>query len=46
MAAGMTLKLDHVNELRSRLNTAAKEQLSDEDFIPVTELDASISWRM
>ena len=43
MAAGMTLEMDHVNEFRSRLNLAAEEQLSEEDFIPVTELDASIS---
>ena len=35
--------MDHVNEFRSRLNMAAEEQLSEEDFIPVTELDASIS---
>ncbi|KQL20645.1 single-stranded-DNA-specific exonuclease RecJ [Cytobacillus solani] len=43
MAAGMTLKLDDVNELRSRLNTAAKDQLSEEDFIPVTQLDGEIA---
>jgi single-stranded-DNA-specific exonuclease len=39
MAAGMTLKLEDVSELRSRLNDLAGEQLSDEDFIPVTMLD-------
>ncbi|WP_102274443.1 single-stranded-DNA-specific exonuclease RecJ [Cytobacillus massiliigabonensis] len=43
MAAGMTLKLDDVNELRNRLNTAAKEQLSEEDFVPVTQLDGEIA---
>ncbi|WP_057764786.1 single-stranded-DNA-specific exonuclease RecJ [Cytobacillus praedii] len=42
MAAGMTLKLDDVNDLRSRLNAAAKDQLSEEDFIPVTQLDGEI----
>ncbi|WP_234396890.1 single-stranded-DNA-specific exonuclease RecJ [Bacillus massiliglaciei] len=39
MAAGMTLKLEDVDELRSRLNLFAKESLSEEDFIPVTKLD-------
>lgn len=39
MAAGMTLKLEDVSDLRSRLNDLAGEQLSDEDFIPVTMLD-------
>ncbi|MED3571489.1 single-stranded-DNA-specific exonuclease RecJ [Cytobacillus praedii] len=43
MAAGMTLKLDDVNDLRSRLNAAAKDQLSEEDFIPVTQLDGEIA---
>lgn len=39
MAAGMTLELDFVDELRRRLNTLANEQLTEEDFIPVTTLD-------
>lgn len=43
MAAGMTLKLDDVNDLRSRLNTAAKDQLSADDFIPITQLDGEIA---
>ncbi|MEH7074170.1 single-stranded-DNA-specific exonuclease RecJ [Neobacillus drentensis] len=42
MAAGMTLKLEDVAELRSRLNKLADEQLTDEDFIPVTFLDEEI----
>ncbi|RIW37659.1 single-stranded-DNA-specific exonuclease RecJ [Bacillus salacetis] len=42
MAAGMTLKLEDVPELRKRLNSYAAEQLTEEDFIPLTELDASI----
>ncbi|MDQ0214590.1 single-stranded-DNA-specific exonuclease [Oikeobacillus pervagus] len=42
MAAGMTLNIHDVEELRERLNRLASEQLSDEDFIPLTELDASI----
>lgn len=39
MAAGMTLSLEHVEELRSRLNKLANEKLSEEDFIPVTHVD-------
>ncbi|MCU9613985.1 single-stranded-DNA-specific exonuclease RecJ [Caldibacillus lycopersici] len=39
MAAGLTLNLDEVEELHSRLNQLANEQLTEEDFIPVTELD-------
>ncbi|QCJ43592.1 single-stranded-DNA-specific exonuclease RecJ [Bacillus sp. S3] len=42
MAAGMTLKLEDVAELRDRLNKLAGEQLSAEDFIPVTLLDEEI----
>jgi single-stranded-DNA-specific exonuclease len=42
MAAGMTLELEDVPELRKRLNDYAAEQLTEEDFIPLTELDASI----
>ncbi|HJV16864.1 MAG TPA: single-stranded-DNA-specific exonuclease RecJ [Bacillales bacterium] len=43
MAAGMTLNIDDVHDLRSRLNNLANEQLSDSDFIPVTMLDQEIS---
>ncbi|MCA8867010.1 DHHA1 domain-containing protein, partial [Halomonas sp. SBBP1] len=42
MAAGMTLKLNDVDELRSRLNSLAKEQLKEEDLIPVSHIDARI----
>ncbi|EKN64188.1 single-stranded-DNA-specific exonuclease RecJ [Neobacillus bataviensis LMG 21833] len=42
MAAGMTLKLEDVVELRTRLNLLAEEQLTAEDFIPVTYLDEEI----
>jgi single-stranded-DNA-specific exonuclease len=38
-AAGMTLNLDDVVELRKRLNELATEQLSEEMLIPVTKLD-------
>ncbi|MBS4208990.1 single-stranded-DNA-specific exonuclease RecJ [Bacillus sp. FJAT-50079] len=43
MAAGMTLKLEDVDLLRIRLNERAKEQLTDDDYIPITELDAEIT---
>lgn len=42
MAAGMTLALSDVDELRERLCLLADEQLSAEDLIPVTELDAVV----
>ncbi|BCB04955.1 single-stranded-DNA-specific exonuclease RecJ [Bacillus sp. KH172YL63] len=43
MAAGMTLQLTDVAELRERLNELASAQLTEEDFIPVTQLDASVT---
>lgn len=39
MAAGMTLKIDDVQELRSRLCALADEQLTEEQWTPVTKLD-------
>ncbi|MDQ0197168.1 single-stranded-DNA-specific exonuclease RecJ [Neobacillus ginsengisoli] len=42
MAAGMTLKLEDVPELRARLNKLAIEQLTEDDFIPVTLIDEEI----
>lgn len=42
MAAGMTLKISDVEDLRARLNHLAKEQLTEEDFIPVSELDTAV----
>lgn len=42
MAAGMTLNLNDVDSLRSRLNGLAKEQLKEEDLIPVSHIDARI----
>ncbi|MGG2952840.1 single-stranded-DNA-specific exonuclease RecJ [Geobacillus stearothermophilus] len=43
MAAGMTLALDDVEELRQRLNDIAAETLSEDDFTPPTFIDASCS---
>ncbi|MGE6259529.1 single-stranded-DNA-specific exonuclease RecJ [Heyndrickxia sporothermodurans] len=42
MAAGMTLNIDDVNDLRVRLNQLADESLTSEDFVPLTDIDASI----
>lgn len=42
MAAGMTLKIDDVPELRVRLNQLANEQLTAEDYIPITKLDGTV----
>ncbi|MEH7379820.1 single-stranded-DNA-specific exonuclease RecJ [Bacillus sp. JJ1533] len=43
MAAGMTLKVDDVNDLRNRLNGIANEVLTPEDFQPITNIDAICS---
>ncbi|MEI2664538.1 single-stranded-DNA-specific exonuclease RecJ [Rossellomorea sp. LJF3] len=43
MAAGMTLQLDDVAQLRNRLNELAGTELTPEDFIPVTQLDAPVT---
>ncbi len=43
MAAGMTLNIEDVNELRARLNTLAKETLTEEDFVPLTEVDTHVT---
>ena len=40
MAAGMTLKVEDVADLRNRLNTIANEVLTPEDFQPITMVDA------
>lgn len=42
MAAGMTLKLEDVSDLRQSLNNLANEQLTEDDFIPITTLDHQI----
>lgn len=39
MAAGMTLKLEDVEELRKRLVEKGKQQLTETDFIPITKVD-------
>ena len=42
MAAGMTLNLTDVDELRERLNQYAQQQLKEEDLIPITYIDTEI----
>lgn len=42
MAAGMTLKIEDVEKLRLRLNQSANDELTNEDFIPVTLIDSEI----
>jgi single-stranded-DNA-specific exonuclease len=39
MAAGMTVEIRHIEELRNRLNQLALEKLTEDDFIPVTFVD-------
>jgi single-stranded-DNA-specific exonuclease len=39
MAAGMTVDVNKIEELRERLIQLANEQLTDEDFIPVAHVD-------
>ncbi|WP_226667243.1 single-stranded-DNA-specific exonuclease RecJ [Metabacillus litoralis] len=41
MAAGMTLQLENVDLLRKRLVELAKNQLTDDDFTPITKVDVS-----
>ncbi|MBY6035348.1 single-stranded-DNA-specific exonuclease RecJ [Fictibacillus nanhaiensis] len=43
MAAGMTLSLHNVDELRNRLIKQAKNILKPEDFLPVTMVDLTAS---
>ncbi|CAM3819872.1 single-stranded-DNA-specific exonuclease RecJ [Mesobacillus zeae] len=40
MAAGMTLEIEDVGKLRDRLNEMAKEQLAEEDLVPVSDVEA------
>ncbi|MBD1381236.1 single-stranded-DNA-specific exonuclease RecJ [Metabacillus arenae] len=41
MAAGMTLKIEDINQLRERLIQLAKINLTEEDFTPITQVDAA-----
>ncbi|MDZ5470853.1 single-stranded-DNA-specific exonuclease RecJ (plasmid) [Bacillus sp. 31A1R] len=41
-AAGMTLQLSDVDDLRNRLTVLANEQLTEDDFVPITQLDGEV----
>lgn len=43
MAAGMTLAMENVDELRDHLDQQARECLSEEDLIPVLEVDIPLT---
>ncbi|TPE68728.1 single-stranded-DNA-specific exonuclease RecJ [Halalkalibacterium halodurans] len=43
MAAGLTMSLQDVDELRKRMNAQAREALRPEDFIPITRIDVQAS---
>lgn len=43
MAAGMTLRREDIDALRIRINELARNQLTEEDFTPITELDAVVN---
>jgi single-stranded-DNA-specific exonuclease len=42
MAAGMTLGLEHVDELRTRLNAQAKQCLTDDQLVPKVKIDVPV----
>lgn len=42
MAAGMTLPVENLDELRRRLNQLAQERLTEDDFIPLTKVDLAL----
>ncbi|MGC5327991.1 single-stranded-DNA-specific exonuclease RecJ [Brevibacillus sp. SYSU BS000544] len=43
MAAGMTLPVDNVEQLRTQLNQYARQSLTEEDLIPLARVDLSMS---
>ena len=42
-AAGLTIKREHVSELRRRLNAHAANALTDEDLLPALHIDAELA---
>jgi single-stranded-DNA-specific exonuclease len=42
MAAGMTLNINDVDELRNRMNRLASELLKEEDLTPITYIDTEV----
>lgn len=45
MAAGLTIRADRIAELADRFETAVAARTVPDDFIPVTQVDAEISFR-
>lgn len=43
LAAGLSVNIDNISELRRRLNDIAQNTLKDDDYIPVLNVDAQIS---
>ena len=43
-AAGLAVKLDKIEEFRTRFNTILKETMSDEDILPEIHIDTKISF--
>ncbi len=43
MAAGLTMNVEDVDVLRSRLNKQATQVLTDDDYIPLTKVDLPVS---
>ena len=42
MAAGMTLQIEHVDELRNRLNDQAKQCLTEDQLVPKVKIDVPV----
>lgn len=42
-AAGLTIKLENLDLLRERLNQLAEEELTEDDFVPIQQIDAILS---
>ncbi|MGM7683010.1 single-stranded-DNA-specific exonuclease RecJ [Cytobacillus sp. Hm23] len=43
MAAGMTLQLDDIEDLRYRLNAIAQDVLIEDEYVPITNIDTTCS---
>lgn len=43
MAAGLTMKIEDLDELRERLNKQANEVLTKKDYLPITTVDLTVS---
>ncbi len=43
MAAGMSLKIEHFQLFKKKMNEVAEKSLAEEDYIPRTVIDASLS---